>query len=259
MIPKTSGGSPRKRRGRSGTATKGSSHSPLKIAVPLFLLVVISGVVFLLAFDGDTEVNVPADSDQTDSNGLSIDESQTDATTSETNESTEVRGEETGVQSDELPELNESQLEAMILEAVNERRLEQGLEEVRISEELSEVARKHSRNMSEAGYVGHVDPSGTDVVRYREDCKGLSDLGNLSYSENIARSWHGEDVVPPDGGEPSFVESEQGVVENIVVGWMESDWHRNNMLDDEWRTSGVGVFSNETGAVFATQAFCSRG
>jgi len=248
----------RKRRDRRDTVVREQSPSSLRIVVPLLmLLVVVLGAPLLLVLDGDTETDVPDGSEdvQTDDGLTHIDEQtqeDSDGVSPDTGRSTDVRGED-------VSEVNESRLETVLHHAVNEERLERGLGELRLSEELSETARNHSRNMSESGYVGHVDPSGEDVVRYREDCRELSNLGNLSYSENIARSWFGEDVVPPEGGEPLPVESETDLMENMVGEWLASDWHRENMLNDEWHSTGIGVSSNETGAVFATQAFCSRG
>jgi uncharacterized protein YkwD len=229
----------------------------MRLIVPLFVLLVLSGTLFFLILDGDTEdstktVGQPqtggelTTTDGTDGNRLN-------------NGSEQPKTEkETVVQGGEGSDIDRKKLEKMILRSVNRERVMRGLEKVEISEGLSEIARNHSRNMSESGYVAHIDPSGENVTRYRETCKEISRFGNLSYSENIARSWFGEKVVSPGGGEPSLVDSEKDVVENVVGGWIESDWHRENMLDDEWRTTGIGVVSNGSGAVFATQSFCSR-
>jgi uncharacterized protein YkwD len=248
---------PKDRRYRSDAVVRDDSVSVTRLIIPLFVLIVLSGTLFFLILDGDSENPMePAEQPQSEGGLTTADD--TDGT-SLRNVSESSEGEKrTVVQGGKEPELDRQKLEGMILRSVNRERAKRGLERVELSENLSDIARNHSRNMSESGYVAHVDPSGENVTRYRETCKGISRFGNLSYSENIARSWFGEKVVPPGGGEPSLVDSEKDVVENVVGGWIESDWHRENMLDDEWRTTGIGVVSNESGAAFATQSFCSR-
>lgn len=253
-------GSPRD---RHDTVKKGSGSSILIYLVSslLILSIVAGGVLMVLSFDETERENRNVTEDP-------FEETEPTQTTAVVEEGDEEGSEEKNQttqesqnekESTDVSKLNESEVESRIFQRVNEERQERGISEIELSEGLSEVARNHSRNMSESNYVGHVDPSGENVTRYREDCRDLSGFMNITYSENVAQTWYGEKVYPPEGDEAKLVESEEDVVENLVGSWMNSDWHRENLLNEKWRSTGVGVASNETGAVFVTQAFCTRG
>lgn len=158
-----------------------------------------------------------------------------------------------------VSELSESDLEERLLHQINEKRRENGLDEVRRYKNLSETARSHSINMSENGYVAHVDPSGQDVSRYSRDCAGLPGVGNYTYSENLARTWYGRGIKSSKKDGYVFLTSEKEVAKKVTELWMNSDPHRRKILDGKWRSTGIGVEVNETGAVFVTQSFCTEG
>ena len=155
--------------------------------------------------------------------------------------------------------LNDSLIERQVLRQVNEEREAHGLRGLREYDSLSGVSRNHSRNMSETGYVRHVTPSGGNISRYSETCESLAGFGKFTYSENIAQTWHGKKVVSPDRNGTVSPRTEEEVGRNVVNIWMNSSSHRKALLGDDWRSTGVGVVSNESGAVFATQSFCTRG
>ena len=157
-------------------------------------------------------------------------------------------------------ELNRSETERILHRLINEKRRSRGLEPLRRHETLSEVALEHSTNMSESGYVGHTDPSGEGVKRrYSQACGKEPVRTRSSWSENVAKVWFGKEIFFPKQNRSVLLESEEEVARFLAKGWMESEDHREAILSKKWRSTGVGVVSNETGAVFATQAFCTEG
>ncbi|MCX2819515.1 CAP domain-containing protein [Haladaptatus sp. F3-133] len=249
---------PHDRRGAVDSTGSGARVAKI-LLVLVFILIVSVSLAFVLVDDRSSGTDSPREG------GDSIDGSGGLTTATEPPEDIPRRVGSRGNKetrknvSQNVEEINRSRIEERILRLVNRER---GSRDVRVVEEnagLSSVSRNHSLNMSESGYVSHVDLSGVGVVRYSDTCQSLPGVGNFSYSENIARSWVGKKVVSPDRNSTVFVRTGEGVARNIVNIWMNSSSHRKALLDDEWRSTGVGVVSNESGAVFATQSFCSRG
>ena len=269
-VGSTASCSPHDPRSRRGAVDDGR-NTGLRVAVMLFLVaVVVSSGLFVLSLDDGGERNAENGQGRVsqDDRGLeTVDEGDrtgTDDTGREvTGKSERGSGDGTGAGSRtpdvDVANLNETDVEELIVEIVNGLRRDREIEPVEPSSGLANVSRNHSANMSGSNYVAHVDPSGKGVVRYSERCESLRGYGNFSYSENIAQTWYGKRVESPDGNGTVVSMSEQDLAENIVDIWMNSSSHRDALLGDEWRTTGVGVVSNDSGAVFATQSFCSRG
>lgn len=126
-----------------------------------------------------------------------------------------------------------AKMEARVLSRVNDIREENGLVRLEPLPALSRIARNYSRRMSEEDFVGHTDPQG----------KGLDDrlldagMSFRTIAENIAQSTN-----MPDPAEAA------------VEGWMESEGHRRNILNEEFIQTGVGIWRDgET--YFFTQIF----
>lgn len=104
--------------------------------------------------------------------------------------------------------------------------------------EVAKMARKYSEKMARESFFSHFDPQGANVAKRVKNAKikGWSKLGeNLFYVENIAEF-------------DAFA----------VKGWMNSPGHRQNILDDDWTTTGVGIGIAENGEVYITQVFLKR-
>jgi len=102
---------------------------------------------------------------------------------------------------------------------VNEERKERGLKELSWGPELSVVARAHGMDMWDKSYFGHVSPEDEDVgVR----------LDNANIRYNIA----GENLALA----PTLQTAHQGL--------MNSEGHRENILDKDFKKIGIGVIDN---------------
>lgn len=128
--------------------------------------------------------------------------------------------------------------ESDIFRLINLERQKRRLNNLVWDDEVAKMARKYSEKMARESFFSHFDPQGANVAKRIKNAKikGWSKLGeNLFYVENIAKF-------------NAFA----------VKGWMNSPGHRQNILDDEWTSTGVGVGVAENGDVYITQVFLKR-
>jgi uncharacterized protein YkwD len=136
---------------------------------------------------------------------------------------------------------NSSNIEIMIHQMINEHREAKGLEVLVWDENLAIVARNHSEDMAKRGYFEHEDPEGHDhVYRY------LMHEYRCDYAS-------GENIYMTE--KPVMGDSDEKIADKAVVGWMNSDGHRENILYDGFHKEGIGVYLGLTDA-HITQNFC---
>ncbi|HCN83199.1 MAG TPA: hypothetical protein DIT07_06185 [Sphingobacteriaceae bacterium] len=121
-------------------------------------------------------------------------------------------------------------LEAEMLIMVNKERAKAGLKPVVADPELTEVARKHSKDMFARGYFSHYSPEKASLFdRMRE--------GNISYSmagENLALA-------------PTLQMAHKGL--------MESPGHRANIMRPGFGRLGIGILDGGRYGLMVTQNF----
>jgi len=123
------------------------------------------------------------------------------------------------------------QEEQRVIELTNQHRSDASLSALQADAELSTVARKKSADMQENNYFSHTSPtygSPFDMIRDH-------DVQYDSAGENIAQG--------------------QQTPEQAVQGWMDSQGHRENILNGDFTHIGVGY--DEIGNHW-TQMFISR-
>ncbi|OGM24869.1 hypothetical protein A2962_04165 [Candidatus Woesebacteria bacterium RIFCSPLOWO2_01_FULL_39_61] len=109
--------------------------------------------------------------------------------------------------------------ETAMFNLVNEERRKKGIAQLKWRVEVVPVARNHARDMWERGYFGHVSPEGKDVGDRLEEA-------NITYTiagENLA-------LAP--------------TLQTAHTGLMNSEGHRRNILDPEFKRMGIGVIDN---------------
>jgi uncharacterized protein YkwD len=94
---------------------------------------------------------------------------------------------------------------------------------------LAAVAQAHSADMRDRDFFDHVNPDGLDPFERAEQAGQTN-----SRAENIA--------------------SGQATAADVMADWMDSSGHRDNILDCELRTLGVGV-AEGPGGPWWTQLF----
>lgn len=132
--------------------------------------------------------------------------------------------------------------ERAIHERVNEARQSHDLDPLAHDEAIAAVARRHSTDMAERGYFAHTSPEGEQPADrlaefFPEPCRMIG--------ENIARVGLRPDDDPEEAAE------------RVVSGWMDSQGHRENILNASFDAEGIGVAVTESDRLFATQNFCA--
>lgn len=106
--------------------------------------------------------------------------------------------------------------EAEVLKLVNQEREKVGCSPVTASGTLAKLAQAFSEDMAKLDFFDHTDPSGATPWD-RADVLGIANLGG----ENIARG--------------------QADAEAVMEAWMNSPGHRENILNCDFKTLGVGA------------------
>lgn len=103
---------------------------------------------------------------------------------------------------------------------------------------LGDIAQAHSEDMALNNYFSH-----TNLLGCNPACR-LAQAGYdaLAWGENIA--WRSSTVLPPP----------EELALMVVVSWMNSSGHRDNMLSENFTHEGVGIAQVEN-VVFATVDF----
>jgi uncharacterized protein YkwD len=120
-------------------------------------------------------------------------------------------------------------VEGQVLALVNVERSAAGCAPVTADPDLAAVARAHSADMRDRGYFSHDAPGGVSPWD-RAEAAGISTMR----AENIAQG--------------------QRDAAAVMAAWMKSPGHRENILDCDLRTLGVGV-AQGSGGPWWTQDF----
>lgn len=110
---------------------------------------------------------------------------------------------------------------ARIIQLTNQERTQAGLAELTVNEALSAAAVAKAQDILEHDYFAHISPAGVTPWFW---------INNAGYSYRLA----GENLAI------DFVEAE-----DAVAAWMASPSHRDNLLQPEYRETGVGVLTGE--------------
>lgn len=121
-------------------------------------------------------------------------------------------------------------LEDEVTALTNAERAAAGCGELRTDERLRTAARGHSRDMADNDYFSHTGLDGSSPTD-RAQAAGYD--GGVA--ENIAVGYR----TPAD----------------VMRGWMNSDGHRNNLLNCSHRVIGVGLAYDSGGRAYWTQNF----
>ncbi|MFJ3797634.1 CAP domain-containing protein [Streptomyces sp. NPDC090088] len=123
----------------------------------------------------------------------------------------------------------EAVVEAEVLKLVNEERAKVGCSALSANSSLTKLAEAFSDDMAARDFFDHTDPDGKTPWD-RAAAAGISNLGG----ENIARG--------------------QATAQAVMDAWMNSEGHRANILNCDFKTLGVGVHFG-SGGPWWTQDF----
>jgi cysteine-rich secretory family protein len=117
--------------------------------------------------------------------------------------------------------------ESRFTSLLNHERTSRGGHALVTKSDLVEVARRHSRDMAERGYIYH----------------------NSNLPNEVGGDWRilGENV------------GRGGSVDSIHNAFMNSETHKRNILDSRFNQIGVGTFVASNGYLYVTEVFAGRG
>jgi len=124
----------------------------------------------------------------------------------------------------------DAQSEVEMLALINQERKKRGIHKLALRSEVVPVARAHATDMWERQYFGHVSPDGKDVGDRLED----AGINYLIAGENLALA-------------PTLSTAHNGL--------MNSEGHRANILEPEFRKIGIGVIDNGVYGKMFVQVF----
>jgi uncharacterized protein YkwD len=146
-------------------------------------------------------------------------------------------------------------IEFVIFRETNAQRISNGKRPLKLDEDLSRIAREHSKDMAENNFLSHVNQRGEDPTAraIRNGYNVYKELGGGLYrygiGENIGKMPTGNVV---GFGYVSNTAEAIGVA--LVKDWMESPGHRANILDSQFDLIGIGVVYDGSSYI-ATQNF----
>ncbi|MCY4491117.1 MAG: CAP domain-containing protein [Thaumarchaeota archaeon] len=157
---------------------------------------------------------------------------------------------------------DEKIIEQYIYDFTNDERQVRGLSILSKDSTIIEIAKSHSLDMSERDYFEHDTPEGLDPtdrgIRAGFECR--RDYGSFytyGLAENIALNYtYSTYRISGDKSTYDWLENEEELAKDIVVGWMNSPGHRENILKDTYERIGIGVIINDAEEVYSTQNFC---
>ncbi|MCY7376953.1 MAG: CAP domain-containing protein [Pyrinomonadaceae bacterium] len=129
-------------------------------------------------------------------------------------------------------------LERQAFDLINKERIQLGLAGLEWSDDIAEIARTHSENMANYGFFSHTDLNGL-MVNDRADALGITKWRAIG--ENIA-----------------YNRGYQNPAISAVEKWMQSPAHRENLLNNRWRESAVGIAVTDDGTYYFTEVFILR-
>jgi uncharacterized protein YkwD len=145
-------------------------------------------------------------------------------------------------------------LNAAIFFATNEQRLKRNLHPLDHSAQLEESASRHSVDMYEKNFFGHINPS-DKKKRTPNDRARLAGVLNPYLTENIATAFglqyeQNRDVVIRGPGKFSYPGKEEllpprtylSVADALIENWMNSEGHKKNILSDHALQLGCGTY-----------------
>ena len=129
-------------------------------------------------------------------------------------------------------------LERRAFDLINAQRISNGEQPLVWDAELCRMARLHSENMARQQFFDHTGPDGSTM---QERARNSNIRGWTALAENIAYNQGFDDPA-------AFA----------VERWMRSHKHRDNILNQSFTRSAVGIARAADGRVFLTQVFIAR-
>lgn len=139
----------------------------------------------------------------------------------------------------QTPTIQITDEEQRFIDLTNRERIERGLNSLSIDPVLVEVARAHSQEMADKNYFDHVSPTpGMKTVLDRY----VAEIGHQPTWVLIGENLFYCSIVDVNRGHTCLMNSES---------------HRDNILNERFQRVGVGVYESSDGEFWVTEMFVS--
>lgn len=145
----------------------------------------------------------------------------------------------------ETPKIDERKAERLTVIKINERREDHSLDALEEHNGLTETARKHSRDMAERDFFSHENPDG-EMPSDRVD-------EEITLGENIYKT--PVDITMDDDIPVEVIDSAEDLSLSTTVSWMNSNGHRDNIINERFNLTGVGIHIDEENYAYVTQLY----
>lgn len=154
-------------------------------------------------------------------------------------------------------------IETEVLAAINAERRDRELDELRMDDQLRPMARFHSGNMADQGFVSQVAAGSNTEDRYEEyeqaeRCKIVNDGGGGIVTkrnmETVGSTKAGRYMESDDGREINRDES--AVARDVVDSWFGKDDSAETLTLKNAARAGVGVTVTDGGRAYVTVDLC---
>ena len=153
------------------------------------------------------------------------------------------------------PEIRISDLERHFHASVNFERRAVGLPTLEWDDALAKLARAHSEDMVARGYFKHVNPEGETPMK-RLQAAGYDKCGLIG--ENIHQNVLYSRAITERKKTTYDWNSMERIAATTMKDWMDSDGHRQNILEKKFTREGIGVAISPDDKVYITQIFCGE-
>lgn len=155
-----------------------------------------------------------------------------------------------------LQSVDVGETESLIIKYTNDYRHKNGLNPLKPDIRLMELARDHSRDMVKRGFFSHINPDKQSAAD-RAHLAGITDkkLSDGTFvvgvAENIGKITYGK-IIDLDREVPHTPE---GIASIQMRLWINSFYHRRNILFPDFEYIGVGVIFDGERYYLTTQVF----
>ncbi len=151
----------------------------------------------------------------------------------------------------------ETKLENKIYNLINKIRKENNLPPLKLNKKLIQIAKAHSQDMAKRNYTSHITPEGKDPnVRAVEKgfniIKKEKNLIRKGIAENIFETQFYKEI---NGMKKPYLEKINMIAQKAVSSWMKSEGHKKNILNPDYKETGIGVAISKDKKIKITQIF----
>jgi len=160
-----------------------------------------------------------------------------------------------------IPTACSNEIEIAVHNLVNIEREKAGLNKLLLDEQLSEIARNHSKDMVINDFFSHINLDGqSPTERGLEDgyvCrKDYGSYYTYGIAENLFQTWLYSSVTYYNGEMSYNWLTVDEIASKTVQKWMKSSGHRQNILNSDYIREGIGVAVSSDYKVYITEDFC---